>query len=160
MELNKKMEEAINRQINAEMWSSHLYLAMSVHFGYIGLNGFSHWMRKQAEEEMEHAYAMIDYLSQRGGRPQILPIQEVPNEFGSPLQIMEQVLKHECIVSESIIKLVHLSDELLDLPSHEFFMTFVKEQVEEEASVNDIITQIKLYGEQHEVLVDHHLKKR
>ncbi len=160
MELNKKMEEAINRQINAEMWSSHLYLAMSVHFAYNSFDGFAHWMRKQAEEEMEHAYAMIDYLNRRGGRPVIMPIQEVPNEYGTALEVMESVLRHECAVSESIIRLVDLAEELHDLPSREFFMGFVKEQVEEEQSVSDVIAKLKLYGDGHAILVDHHVGKR
>lgn len=160
MKLNKKMETAINQQINAEMWSSNLYLAMSMHFAYENLNGFANWMRKQAEEEMHHAYEMIEYLSQRGGRPQMLPLKDVPNKFGTPLQIMEEVLKHESHVSDLIIKLVDLATELHDLPSQGFFMGFVKEQVEEEASVNDIIAKIKLYGEHHEVHVDCQLGKR
>ena len=67
MILSKKLSEAFNAQVNAEMWSSNLYLSMSVHFQKLGLNGFAHWMKKQAEEEMEHAHKMIDFTIDRGG---------------------------------------------------------------------------------------------
>ena len=67
MILSKKLSEAFNAQVNAEMWSSNLYLSMSVHFQKLGLNGFAHWMKKQAEEEMEHAHKMIDFAIDRGG---------------------------------------------------------------------------------------------
>ena len=68
MILSRKLSDALNEQINMEMWSSNLYLSMSVHFTQIGLDGFAHWTLKQSQEELEHAYKMIDYSIKRGGR--------------------------------------------------------------------------------------------
>jgi len=100
MILSKKLSEAFNAQVNAEMWSSNLYLSMSVHFQKLGLNGFAHWMKKQAEEEMEHAHKMIDFAIDRGGDITIGQINVVPTAWGSVTELFEHVYKHECYVSD------------------------------------------------------------
>lgn len=104
MILSKKLSEAFNAQVNAEMWSSNLYLSMSVHFQKLGLNGFAHWMKKQAEEEMGHAHKMIDFTIDRGGDITIGQINVVPTAWGSVTELFEHVYKHECYVSELIDK--------------------------------------------------------
>lgn len=87
MILSRKLSDALNEQINMEMWSSNLYLSMSVHFTQIGLDGFAHWTLKQSQEELEHAYKMIDYSIKRGGQVTIGVINSVPTAWGEPLEI-------------------------------------------------------------------------
>ena len=91
MILSKKLSEAFNAQVNAEMWSSNLYLSMSVHFQKLGLNGFAHWMKKQAEEEMGHAHKMIDLTIDRGGDIKIGQINVVTTAWGSVKELLENV---------------------------------------------------------------------
>lgn len=160
MILSRKLSDALNEQILAEMWSSNLYLSMSIHFAQLGLDGFAHWMKKQSTEELEHAYKMIDYSIQRGGQVKLDQINVVPTAFGTTLEIFEHVYEHEIHVSELIDKLVDLASAEKDKATQDFLWGFVREQVEEEATAKNIVDRLKLYGDHHEVLMDHHLGKR
>ena len=146
--------------MNAEMWSSNLYLSMAVYFQDINYSGFAHWMKKQAEEEMEHAHKMIDYAMDRGGKITIGAIDAVPTTWENPLAAFEHVYQHECHVSELIDNLVNIAEADKDHASRDFLFTFVREQVEEESTAKQIVDQIKQYGEHHYALVDHQLAKR
>ena len=95
MILSRKLSDALNEQINMEMWSSNLYLSMSVHFTQIGLDGFAHWTLKQSQEELEHAYKMIDYSIKRGGQVTIGVVNSVPTAWGEPLEIFQHIYEHE-----------------------------------------------------------------
>ena len=108
------------------MWSSNLYLSMSVHFQKLGLNGSAHWMKKQAEEEMEHAHKMIDFTIDRGGDITIGQINVVPTAWGSVTELFEHVYKHECYVSELIDKMVDIAEEDKDHASRDFLFGFVR----------------------------------
>ena len=160
MVLSQKLASAFNEQVNAEMWSSNLYLSMTVHFKKAGLNGFAHWMEKQAEEEMDHARKMIDYAIDRGGDITIGQINVVPTAWGSVTEVFEHVYKHECYVSELIDKMVGIAKEDKDYASEDFLYGFVREQVEEEATAKTIVDQLKNYGECHVGILDHRLGKR
>ena len=160
MILSKKLSEAFNAQVNAEMWSSNLYLSMSVHFQKLGLNGFAHWMKKQAEEEMEHAHKMIDFTIDRGGDITIGQINVVPTAWGSVTELFEHVYKHECYVSELIDKMVDIAEEDKDHASRDFLFGFVREQVEEESTAKEIVEQLKNYGECHVGILDHSINKK
>ena len=107
--ISEKLQNAINEQITAEMWSANLYLAMSFYFEKEGFSGFAHWMKKQSQEEMAHAYAMADYIIKRGGTAKVDKIDIVPNGWGSPLEVFEHVYKHECHVSQLVDKLVDVA---------------------------------------------------
>ena len=107
--ISEKLQKAINEQITAEMWSSNLYLAMSFYFEKEGFSGFAHWMKKQSQEEMGHAYAMADYIIKRGGTAIVDKIDVVPNGWGTPLEVFEHVYKHECHVSALVDKLVDVA---------------------------------------------------
>ena len=107
--ISEKLQKAINEQITAEMWSSNLYLAMSFFFEKEGFSGFAHWMKKQSQEEMGHAYAMADYIIKRGGTAMVDKIDVVPNGWGTPLEVFEHVYKHECHVSALVDKLVDVA---------------------------------------------------
>lgn len=160
MILSKKLNEAFNAQVNAEMWSSNLYLSMSIHFLKAGLTGFAHWMRKQAGEEMEHAHKLIDYAMDRGGNIEISTINVVPTAWGSVTELFEHVYSHECRVSEMIDKIVDIAEEEKDHATRDFLFWFVREQVEEESTAKEIVDQLKNYGECHVGILDHRLGKR
>lgn len=160
MILSRKLSDALNEQILAEMWSSNLYLSMYIHFSQIGLDGCAHWMRKQSQEELEHAYKMIDYSIQRGGQVKLDQVNVVPTAFGTPLEVFEHVYSHEVHVSELIDKLVDIAHVENDKATQDFLWGFVREQVEEEATAKNIVEKLKLYGEHHVAIMDHHLAKR
>ena len=100
--ITKKLEEAINDQITAELWSSNLYLQMAFYLEKEGWDGFAHWMYKQSEEEKEHALDMAHYLIKRGGEAKVAMIDVVPAGWGSVLEVFEHVYQHECHVSELV----------------------------------------------------------
>ena len=160
MTLSRKLSDALNEQILAEMWSSNLYLSMSIHFSQLGMDGFAHWMKKQSQEELEHAYTMIDYSIKRGGQVKLEQINVVPTAFGTPLEIFEHVYEHEVHVSELIDKLVDVAAAEKYKATQDFLWGFVREQVEEEATAKNIVEKLKMYGEHHVAIMDHQLAKR
>ncbi|PVZ09261.1 ferritin [Porphyromonas loveana] len=160
MKLKETVVKAINEQINAEMWSSNLYLSMSVHFAHAGYNGFANWLKKQSMEEMEHAYDMMDYLLKRGGEVKIGAIDAVPQKFASALEVFQQVYDHECKVSEMIENVVKVAATAKDMASQDFFWKYIREQVEEEATASEIVEMIRMSGEQNLIFIDHQLAKR
>ncbi len=160
MQLSKNLSEAFNAQVNAEMWSSNLYLSMAVYFKKQGLNGFAHWMQKQADEELEHAHDMIDFCLDRGGNIEIQQVNVVPSGWGSALEVFEHVYKHETYVSELIDKMVDIAESDKDHAAKDFLYKYVREQVEEESTAKSIVDQLKNYGECHLGIMDHKLGKR
>ncbi|MDY6122848.1 MAG: ferritin [Porphyromonas sp.] len=160
MKLSETVRQAINKQINAEMWSSNLYLSMSMHFKHVGYNGFAQWLFAQSREEMEHAYEMADFLNKRGGKVEIGALAAVPVDFGTPLEVFEQVYEHECKVTELIENVVRVASEARDMASQDFFWKFIREQVEEEDTAAGIVSDIKLAGEAHLTLIDQAMASR
>lgn len=141
--ISEKLQKAINEQIKAEMWSANLYMSMSFYFQKEGFDGFAHWMKKQSEEELDHAYQMADYLMKRGGTAIVDKVDAVPTEWGSPLEVFEHVYKHECHVSELIDALVDVASAEKDKATQDFLWGFVREQVEEEATAQNIVERIR-----------------
>lgn len=160
MRISENVCRAINDQINAEMWSSNLYLSMSMHFKNEGYNGFAKWLFAQSREELEHAYEMADYLNKRGGKVEIGAIAEVPVKFGTPLDVFEQVYEHECHVTQLIEGVVRVASEARDMASQDFFWKFIREQVEEEDTAAGIVNDIGLAGGVHLTLIDQALGTR
>ncbi|MCM1030508.1 MAG: ferritin [Oscillibacter sp.] len=158
--ISEKLQNAINEQIAAEMWSSNLYLSMSFYFENQGFSGFAHWMKKQSQEELEHAYEMADYVFKRGGSAKVNKIDAVPTEWGSVLEVFEQVYKHECHVSALIDKLVSVAHEEKDNATQDFLWGFVREQVEEEATAQGIVDKVKKAGESGLLFLDSQLGAR
>jgi ferritin len=142
--LKPEMEKALNEQINAELFSSYLYLSMATYFDSINLTGFSNWMKIQAQEELTHAAKLISFVSERGGRVRLAAIDAPPTEWDSPLAAFEATYEHEGKVTDLINKLVDLSLELSDHAANQFLQWFVAEQVEEEASADEIVQQLRL----------------
>lgn len=160
--IKQVMQDALNAQLAREMYSSNLYLAMSGYFQSINLKGFAHWMRIQAQEEMTHAMKFFDYLLARGGSVHIGAIDAPPTNWESPLSAMEDSLKHEQFVTEKITELADLSIKEGDHASHIFLQWFITEQVEEEATVLEIVEKLKLIGDWKGglIMIDNELGKR
>ena len=146
MAINKKMEEAINKQINAELFSAYLYMSMASWFEEKNLLGFTNWMKCQYMEETMHAMKFYNFLNERGGRVLLAPIEGPATEWKSPLEVFEEVYAHEQKVTALIYNLVTLSKEIPDYASESLLKWFVDEQVEEEDSADQIVSRLKLIG--------------
>jgi len=142
--LKKKMMKALNEQINAEMYSSYLYLSMESYFQSVSLAGFAAWMRGQVQEELMHSMKFYDFVNERGGRVTLDTIQKPETSWKSPLVAFEHILRHEQMVTELINDLVDLAIREKDHATNIFLQWFVTEQVEEEASVGEIVDKLKL----------------
>lgn len=142
--LNKKVEEAINDQINAEIYSSYIYCSMAAYFESLSLKGFAHWMRVQTLEELTHAQKFMTFVNDRGGRLLMQPIEGPPTEWESPLAAFEATYAHEVVVTGLINKLMDLALEESDHATASFLQWFVNEQVEEEASADEVVQRLKL----------------
>ena len=132
--ISKKIQQAINDQIQAELYSSYLYLSMSNYCAAKNLKGFAHWMKLQYAEEVEHALKFNDYVIERGGEITLAKIDAPPIDFGTPHSLFEQVLKHEQKVTGLINKLYELSLAEKDYPTQSLLKWYIDEQVEEEAN--------------------------
>lgn len=141
--ISEKLQAAMNDQITAEMWSSNLYLSMSFYLQKEGFDGFASWMKKQSQEELAHAYELANYLIKRGGTALVDKIDVVPQGWGSVLEVFEHVYDHECHVSDLINELVNIASEEKDKPSQDFLWGYVREQVEEEATAENIVAKLK-----------------
>ena len=104
--LNKNLENALNKQINAEFWSAYLYLSMSTHFASEGLNGAANWFKIQFKEEQDHALKIIDYVISREGRVELAPIDKVSTKWESLLAAFLDTLEHEKVVTARIHEIV------------------------------------------------------
>ncbi len=160
--IDSELEEAINRQINEELYSSYLYLSMSAYFESVGLKGFAHWMYVQHKEEMDHAMKFYRFLVERGGKVKLYGIKEPPHEWNSPLHVFEDTLKHERHITECINKLADLAEKKKDRAMLSLLQWFIDEQVEEEANAEEIIQMLKMIGDKgHGILmIDRELAKR
>lgn len=145
--ISQKLQDALNIQINAEMWSANLYLSMSFYFEKEGYTGFAAWMKKQFQEELEHGCSMADYLIKREGTARVDKIDVVPSGWGSPLEVFEHAYKHECHVSKLIDELVKAASAEQDKATQDFLWGFVREQVEEEATAKAIIDKLRIAGD-------------
>lgn len=160
--LTEKMQTALNGQLNAELYSSYLYLSMNAYFKSVNLDGFANWMYYQAQEELEHALKFYDFIIQRGGKVELLQIEAPPTEWSSPLAVFEATLAHEQKVTGLINDLVDVANGEHDHATHIFLQWFVSEQVEEEESVGGVLEQLKLMGDAQGGLfmIDRELAKR
>ena len=145
--VSQKMEKELNKQLNAEMYSGYLYLAMSAYFEDTDLAGFANWMKVQAQEELSHSMKFYDYIIQRGARVSLEKIEKPEFEWKSPVDVFEHVFSHEKTVSALIHDLVDLAIEERDHATNNFLQWFVAEQVEEEDSAAAALNKTKLASE-------------
>ena len=160
--LSVTLLKALNEQIQKELYSAYLYLAMSAHFEAASLPGFAKWTRMQAQEEQEHAMKFYDFIIDRGARVELLAIEKPPQEFGTPLEVFKEILEHEKKVTASIHKLYEIALKEGDYPAQMMLHWFINEQVEEEKNAGQIVDQLQM-AEDHKGIVlniDHHVGKR
>lgn len=146
--IGKKIQDALNAQINLEQFSAQLYLAMSAHCEGRSFRGFAHWLRVQAQEETKHAMKLVEFVVDRGGRLALAAIATPPSEFGGITQVFEQILEHEKSITGTINALFELSRAEKDYASEIALQWYVTEQIEEESNVGQILDQLKAVGEQ------------
>ena len=145
--LSERMQEALNKQVNAELYSSYLYLSMAAYFSVKNLTGFASWMTCQVQEEVVHAMKIHKHVLGRGGRAILLPIEGPPIEWESPRAVFEATYAHEQKVTGLINGLVDLAQEEKDHATVNFLQWFVAEQVEEEESASGALEKVKLAGD-------------
>ena len=155
-------QSAFNRHMNAEMYSSNLYLAMSAWCESEGLRGCAHWMLEQSREEALHVMKFFDFVLARGGTVKLAAIEAPPSSWESPLAIFEAAHQHECDVTKRIFALVDEVDGVRDHAARVFLDWFVNEQVEEEATVADIVARLRRVGDDGRgiLLIDQELQQR
>ena len=144
MPIDSKLQDAINQHINAEIYSSYLYLSMSTFCESVDLPGFAHWMRVQSQEEYTHAMKLVTYLEDRDSRVILLPVDQPPVEFDSVEDIMRRTLAHEQHVSGLINDLYGVAVGANDYASQIMLQWFVSEQVEEEKTARDVIAALEM----------------
>jgi len=142
--ISKKVQDAFNNQINAELYSAYLYYSMQAYFEELNLDGFANWMNIQVQEELAHTAKFTKFINERGGRVIPKAIECPPIEWESPAAAFEATYVHEQAVSASINNLVDIAIAENDHASKIFLDWFVSEQVEEEASVNAVVQKMKL----------------
>jgi len=151
---SKKLESAINDQIQRELASAYIYLSMAAYFEANTLPGFANWMRIQFHEEQYHAFKFFDFVYDRGGEVKLQPIEGPPTDFDSAIAVFEKTLAHEQLVTGHIHDLYELALEEKDYPSQVLLQWFIDEQVEEEKNAGDILDMLKMVeGNAHAVLM-------
>ena len=160
--ISKKMQNAINEQINAELWSAYLYLSMAMDAEAKAFKGIANWFFVQWLEEQDHARIFQNYMNARGAKVSLRPISEVKQEWKSPLDMFEDTLKHEEEVTEMIDNLVRMAMEENDFATLSRLQWFVDEQVEEEDNASDQVADFERAGKDFSVLkeLDEQLGKR
>lgn len=142
--MTKKIEEAINAQINAELWSAYLYLSMGTNFRAKGLDGVANWFEVQFKEEQEHAMKLYRYMQSRGVRVVLAPIAEVQTEWATPLEAFEDTLQHEKKVTAMIHNINKMAIEANDYATQNRMVWFIDEQVEEEEEAQKLVDAFKM----------------
>lgn len=140
------MAEHLNKHLGNEFYSAHFYLSMSAYSDFLGLKGFSAWFMNKYQEESIHAMKFYKYILDQGQQIILQPITQPPSHFETPLAMFEETLKHEQFVTKCIYELADLAVAEKDHATQVFLHWFITEQIEEEATVNDIISKIKLVG--------------
>ncbi|GAG57503.1 unnamed protein product [marine sediment metagenome] len=150
---SRKVQDAMNDQIQRELESAYIYLAMAAYFDSVNLPGFAHWMKVQFQEEQAHAFKFYDFVNDRGGQVLLQAIGQPPVKFQSPLAAFEKALAHEEKITGHINDLYALATEEKDIASQGLLQWFVEEQVEEEKNAGDIVDMLKKIGDSYHALI-------
>lgn len=145
--ISKKIQKALNDQLNAEFYSSYFYLSMSAYFESQDLQGFASWFRMQADEEYAHAMKIFDYIYQIGGDVKLTRIDGPKTNWNSYLKVFQDTYEHEKKVTTSINELLELAYAEKDHATTNFLQWFVSEQVEEEASAQQNVKKMEMIGD-------------
>ncbi|NHW23834.1 MAG: ferritin [Archaeoglobales archaeon] len=162
MAVGERIVRALNQQLNRELYSGYLYLSMTAYFESLGLRGFANWMKVQSQEELMHAMKFFDYIARRGGRVELFEIEGPPKSWSSPLNAFEYGLEHERKVTQLISDLVELAIAEKDHSTFNMLQWFVKEQVEEEESFDEIVEKLRMAKDNNMILlmIDRELGER
>ena len=160
--INDKIRDVLNEQINKEFYSAYLYLSMSAYFSEIGLYGFSKWAKIQSKEEIDHGMILFEYVLSRNSQVYLTQISPPKFDMNSPLEVFEQIYKHECSITSSVDSVANMSECECDLATRNFIDLYLNEQVEEERAIFKIITKLKAFGSEKSALylIDKELSKR
>lgn len=145
--LSKKMQDALNKHLTEEFYSSYLYLSMSAHFEALNWKGFANWFRIQSQEEYGHAMKFYAYILQAGGKVTLKQVDAPKTTWKSVMEAYKDTLAHEQKITGLIHKLVDLAMQSKDYATNNFLQWFVTEQVEEEATVEEIIHKLEMIGD-------------
>ncbi len=143
--LSKSVEKALGEQVNFEIYSSYIYLAMSSYLKSVSLNGFANWMQIQVQEELAHAMKLHDFILERGNSIEFEVIQKPNGDWNSPEEVFAQAYAHEQIVTGKINSLLDLALTEKDHATNAHLQWFITEQIEEEANVYEVLQQIRLF---------------
>lgn len=141
---NEKMIQAVNDQVNKELFSAYFYLAMQAYFSSLNLDGFANYFRVQVQEERDHALGFFNYLNKIGGKITFAEIQKPQSEFSSPQEVFELALNHEQFVTQSIYSLMNIAREIQDHTTEIFLQWYITEQAEEEENMGRVLNKLKL----------------
>ena len=142
--MNEKLQQAFNDQINKELYSEYLYMSMFAYFDRMNLQGFKNWMNVQMQEEHAHAMGMFNYVHERGGQVILQSIEQPQTDWESPVALFEHVLEHEKFVTSRINALMDVAEEVKDRAAVSFLDWYLKEQVEEESNVSNVLKTLKM----------------
>ena len=145
--MNKKVYKVFNEQVQAELYSAYMYLAMSVHLEDENFKGMAHWMRLQYEEEREHAFRLMKFMQERGVKPELLQIDMPPAEYGTPLEVFTQAFEHEKYVTSRIHEMYEVAMKEKDYAAMSHLLWFIDEQVEEEDQTREIVDKLMMVGD-------------
>ena len=145
--MNKKVYKVFNEQVQAELYSAYMYLAMSVHLEDENFKGMAHWMRLQYEEEREHAFRLMKFMQERGVKPELLQIDMPPAEYGTPLEVFSKALEHEKYVTSRIYEMYEVAMKEKDYAAMSHLLWFIDEQVEEEDQTREIVDKLMMVGD-------------
>ncbi|AIO19098.1 putative ferritin-1 [Candidatus Izimaplasma bacterium HR1] len=158
--MNKRLEDAINEQLNFEIESAHVYLAMQGYIATLGLPGFENWLAVQYQEELAHSTKFMKYINERGGRVLIKGFEDPRTDYKSVLEVFEVALNHEFEVTARINNIMKIAHEESDYATISFMGWFVDEQVEEEDNFSTLIDKIKLVKDAGLYMLDKELATR
>jgi ferritin len=139
MKMSDQLLKAMNDQANMEFASAYLYLGMCYNMEEANLKGTAHWLRKQYEEELTHAYKILDFIEDRDGKVELPAIPAYTLHFDCPFEVSKTVLAHEQKVTASIRHLFGMAREEKDYEAEIFLQWYVNEQIEEEVNSRDLV---------------------
>ena len=152
--MDKRVYELLTDQINKELYSSYLSLSFADYYEEEGLSGFANWYEIQAKEERDHALIFRNYLHENGCKVKLLAVEQPDKEFTSFLEPLEAALEHEKYVTSLINAIYDAAHEAKDYRTMKFLDWFIEEQMEEEDTADDMITRMKLFGNDAKALYD------
>ena len=145
--MNKKVYKVFNEQVQAELYSAYMYLAMSLYLEDKNFKGMASWLKVQYEEERTHAFRLVKFMQERGVKPELLQIDAPPAEYGTPLEVFTKALEHEQYVTSRIHSMYEVAVKEKDYAAMTHLHWFVDEQVEEEDQTREIVDKLTMVGD-------------